>query len=140
MYGRAGNDTLTGGGGHDTLFGETGADELHGGRSGDWLIGGDGGDELHGGRGRDTLIGGDGKDELHGGHGHDVFVLDAGEGTDTIADFSLDADKIGLSESGGLTFNDLDFEGHSIIFDGETLATLTGVNTTSLTSDHFVIV
>ncbi|MDJ0632123.1 MAG: hypothetical protein QNJ34_02925 [Xenococcaceae cyanobacterium MO_188.B29] len=122
MYGGAGNDTLTGGRGRDTLFGETGGDELHGGGGGDFLIGGVG------------------RDVLTGGRGSDVFVLAAGEGRDTITDFTVDVDKIGLFGSGDVRFNDLDFEGHSIIFGSETLAILTGVDTTTLTADDFDLV
>lgn len=52
-------------------------------------------------------------------------------------DIDNDGD-IGLS--GGLTFGDLSFSGNSIAFNGETLAVLTGVNTTTLTQSNFVSV
>ncbi len=73
---------------------------------------------------------------LNGGISNDTFVLAAGEGTDTITDFGNGNDEIGLS--GGLTFADLSFTGNDILFGAETLATLTGVDTTTLTAGDFV--
>ncbi|OZH54849.1 hypothetical protein AFK68_08240, partial [Hydrocoleum sp. CS-953] len=66
----------------------------------------------------------------------DVFVLAAGNGTDTITDFQT-PDEIGLS--GGIGFSDLSFSGNNIILtsSSEVLATLTGVDTTTLTSSDF---
>ena len=47
-------------------------------------------------------------------------------------------DKIGLAN--GLTFADLTFAGNEIQFGSETLATLTGIQTTALTEVDFVLV
>jgi hypothetical protein len=81
-----------------------------------------------------TGLGGD----LTGGGGSDTFIFAALDGTDTISDFSEGLDYIGLS--GGLTFGDLSFCGSSIIVTdtNELLATLTGINTTTLTAADFV--
>ncbi|MGB3189233.1 MAG: hypothetical protein WBB43_07360 [Limnoraphis sp.] len=80
-----------------------------------------------------------GNDILTGGNGPDVFVLAAGNGTDTITDFA-NPDDIGLA--GGLSFSDLSFSGNNIILTStsEVLATLVGVDTTSLTSSDFMTV
>ena len=123
-------DTLTGGAGDDTISGGNGADELFG-LAGDDILGGDNGPDL--------LNGGPGNDTLTGGNGPDVFVLAEGEGTDTITDFS-NPDSIGLS--GGIGFNDLSFSGEDIILtsSNEVLATLTGVDTTTLTEADFTTV
>lgn len=55
LFGRAGNDTIRGGGGDDYLYGDAGNDELYGG---------DDDDLLHGGAGSDTIDGGSGMDAV----------------------------------------------------------------------------
>lgn len=104
----------------------------------DILVGGTGDDILRGGDGDDTLAGGDGDDTLTGDAGSDVFVLAAGEGMDTVTDFEQGVDLMGLAD--GLTFGELSFSGSNILDGGEILATLTGVNTTTLTQSDFVTV
>ena len=91
-----------------------------------------------GGNGTDTLTGGLGTDTLTGGNGSDIFVFADGEGIDTITDFNLERDKIGLTE--GLTFGNLSFSGNEILMGSEVLAVLTGVNTNTLTASNFVTV
>ncbi|MGK7939718.1 MAG: SBBP repeat-containing protein [Crocosphaera sp.] len=109
----------------------------------DLLYGGDFNDHLKGFAGDDTIVGRKGDDLLEGGSGNDTFILASAEGTDTIADFTLNEDKIGLS--GALTYGDLSFSTSgndtSIIAGTETLAVLTGISDAStLTSDHFISV
>ncbi|NEN88208.1 MAG: hypothetical protein F6K48_04440 [Okeania sp. SIO3H1] len=104
----------------------------------DSLYGDNGADTLNGLGGNDTLTGWYGDDTLEGGSGSDIFVLGEGQGIDTIVDFSVGEDIIGLSS--GLTFNDLTLSGNEIISGTETLATLTGINTATLGSDNFTIV
>jgi Ca2+-binding RTX toxin-like protein len=111
---------------------------LLGGTGSDWILGNAGDDLLDGGNGTDTLRGGLGNDTLSGGNASDVFVFAALEGTDTITDFKLGSDQIGLT--GGLTFGQLSFSGSEIRFGDEVLAVLTGVNTTTLTASNFVTV
>ena len=126
-------DTLTGGAGDDVISGGNGADELFG-LAGDDILGGEGSDN-----GPDLLVGGEGNDTLTGGNGPDIFVLAAGDGTDTITDWEQ-PDSIGLS--GGIGFNDLSFSGEDLILtsSSEVLATLTGVDTTTLDSSDFTVV
>jgi hypothetical protein len=139
LTGNAGNDSLNGGNGEDTLIGNAGNDTLIGGNGTDLLLGNAGDDLLNGGNGCDTLRGGLGNDTLTGGYGGgDVFVFASGDGTDTITNFQLSNDKIGLT--GGLTFENLSFSGNNIIFGTEVLVVLTGVNTTTLTASNFVTV
>ncbi len=139
LTGNAGNDSLNGGNGEDTLIGNAGNDTLIGGNGTDLLLGNAGDDLLNGGNGCDTLRGGLGNDTLTGGYGGgDVFVFASGDGTDTITNFKLSNDKIGLT--GGLTFENLSFSGNNIIFGTEVLVVLTGVNTTTLTASNFVTV
>src|SRR4028119_1630733 len=119
--------TQTGGSGNDTLTGTEGNDLLNGRRGNDSLIGNAGNDTLIGGNGKDTLTGGLGSDTLTGGNGQDIFVFADGSGIDTITDFNLERDKIGLTE--GLTFGNLSFSGNEILIGSDVLAVLTGVNT-----------
>lgn len=93
----AGNDTLTGGAGKDTLFGLAGNDLLQGGADDDWLYGGVGNDTLSGGAGADRLWGDRGNDRLTGGDGADRFGFASGSGVDRISDFNYAAgDRIQL--------------------------------------------
>lgn len=69
LYGRAGNDTLTGG------------------RGADFLQGGEGNDALYGNGGADVLYGGVGDDVMNGGGGGDRFIRFYGDGADTISGF-----------------------------------------------------
>lgn len=96
--GLAGNDTLTAGGGIDTVytsgninlaamanvenivFTGTGPVSIIGTADGNTLNGGVGGDGIDGGAGNDVLNGGDGNDSLYGGVGEDV--LNGGNGFD----------------------------------------------------------
>ncbi|MCW5590151.1 MAG: cadherin domain-containing protein [Legionellales bacterium] len=65
IYGRAGDDTITGADGNDILQGHGGADTINGGRGDDLLIGNDGNDILTGGYGGDTINGGAGDDIIY---------------------------------------------------------------------------
>ena len=53
-------------------------------------------DTIDGLAGDDTIIGGLGDDELTGGDGADLFIFRAGDGDDTITDFTVGIDKIAL--------------------------------------------
>jgi Ca2+-binding RTX toxin-like protein len=126
IYGGAGDDRIGGKAGNDTLYGEDGDDQM-------W---GDGGDDiLRGGLGNDRLVG----DNFSGDRGRDIFVLAVGEGTDTIVDFRIEEDGIGLAE--GLMFSQLNISqsgNDSLIqVNDQTLAILNGVNADSLTSAVF---
>ncbi len=131
---------LSGGNGDDLLNGTAGNDSLSGGNGQDILNGGAGNDILDGGNGTDDLTGGTGNDILTGGNASDTFIFAALDGTDTITDFNDGLDYIGLS--GGLSFGALSFSGSNIIITStnEILATLTGINTTTLTSADFLTV
>ena len=129
IFGGAGNDRIGGKGGNDELFGDAGND----------LIWGDDGDDLlRGGLGNDTLTG----DDFSGGSGADTFVLAENEGTDTIVDFEVSIDLIGLAD--GLTFAQLSFgqsnSGTVISFGDEDLAILNGVAASALAETSFTVV
>ncbi|MEQ8380785.1 MAG: CAP domain-containing protein [Coleofasciculus sp. A1-SPW-01] len=129
-----GDDIIYGGKGNDRIGGKGGNDFLYGGDDHDRIWGDDGDDLLWGGLGDDTLTG----DDFSGGQGSDTFVLALGEGTDTIIDFHLGEDFLGLAN--GLTFEELTItqgsggnKGHALISSGdETLARLKGVDANDL--------
>ena len=123
IYGGTGDDRIGGKGGNDELFGEAGDDKI-------W--GDDGDDLLRGGLGNDKL-----KGDVNGG-GSDTFVLAKGEGTDTIVDFEVGIDSLGLAS--GLTFSELSFQGNKVRFGNETLAHLNNVDATALSEESFVLV
>ncbi len=130
-----GRDDINGGGGHDTILGGNGRDTLIGGKGDDWLAGGAGNDRIEGGEGSDTLIGGAGRDDLYGGSSSDLFVLDVGQGRDTIHDFNVRFDALGLSE--GLTVAQLGVSERNndstliqLLEIHQTLAVLEGVSAT----------
>ena len=153
FYGRSGEDTIAGGFGEDTLNGGDDNDLLRGGRNNDLLLGEEGDDRLVGQGGDDTLLGGQGDDRLwgeagddlldggagddfilgwkgddtiRGGSGHDTFVFAPNHGTDTIADFTVGEDSIGLKD--GLSVANLSLtavnRNTEITFGDETLAIL----------------
>lgn len=109
FYGEQGNDTLVGankadtldgGDGNDLLVGGDGNDILRGGEGTDTLNGGAGHDELYGGAGNDILgqtqdasdsavagdlyVGGTGNDTLYGTGQSDLYLLNLGDGVDTM--------------------------------------------------------
>jgi Ca2+-binding RTX toxin-like protein len=91
LYGRFGNDRLTGDNLSDTIYGEEGDDWISSGSGNDYVDGGEGNDTIEGEEGDDTLSGGKGKDLISGGYGSDTISggeghdhLQGGPGADTI--------------------------------------------------------
>lgn len=125
-------DIIKGGNGSDRIFGGDGDDVLYGESGDDWIWGNDGQDRLWGGAGNDYLT---------GGLGNDTFVLAANEGTDTITDFRVGEDGIGLS--GSLTYSALTVRqilDNTFIFDNSNqkiLAILNGVQAATLQESVF---
>lgn len=139
------DDVINGQGGNDTIAGLSGNDLLRGGDGNDTLFGGAGADTLVGGNGNDVLNGGDSFDILTGGAGSDIFVLAPQAGTDTITDFQTGTDLLGLA--GGLTFGQLTIaQGTESLSNntfirltstGELLASLTGIQSSTITGASF---
>lgn len=139
IIGGAGNDIINAGNGLDTLDGGEGNDTLSAGGGNDSIIGGAGNDLLNGDGGNDTLVGGAGVDIVIGGGGSDVFVLTTQNSEDTFSDFNLNQDFIGLSD--GLTFDQLEISGSnstSIAFGGNTIAVISGLESSRLGADRFI--
>ncbi|NBD16586.1 MAG: S8 family serine peptidase [Cyanobacteria bacterium] len=137
LFGEAGNDILNAisGTGNNRLFGGKGNDVLFAGAS-DRLFGGDGNDQLFAGEGDSLLSGGQGADQFW------IANADLPSSTNTITNFELDVDVLGI---GGLG---LDFDDLSLIQQGDdaliaaldtNLAILTGIQASDLDSDNFVL-
>ncbi|MEY2831685.1 MAG: hypothetical protein RLZZ574_943 [Cyanobacteriota bacterium] len=118
-------------------------DVINGQGGNDYLSGLSGDDLLRGGYGDDIIVGGYGDDLLHGDYGDDFFVLNAGEGNDTIMDFTNGQDTIQISselnfsalkitQGVGENANDVSI---SIESKDELLATISGVQANDITSD-----
>ena len=77
----AGNDTVRGGDGNEMIFGHDGDDLLDGEAGDDRIYGGVGADQVSGGDGNDRIYGGDGNDLLRGDDGSDRVSGDSGDDT-----------------------------------------------------------
>ena len=142
LFAGNGNDVASGGCGNDSIYGGTGDDCLVGNNGDDHLYGEAGDDRLDGSEGDDLLWGGKGHDTLKGAEGKDTFVLAYREGTDTIEDFEVGKDLIGLA--GTLKFGQLSITDglHAALvsFGKERLAELPGIKASQLLAASFVTV
>ncbi len=134
---------------NDRAFGGLGNDIFEAGTSSGYRAsGGAGNDDFYlGTNGR--ALGGDGNDRffvgtgggnlLSGGAGADqfwIFVAEVPSNSNTVLDFQAGTDVLGF-KGASFGFADLIRTGETIGFGGNTIATLTGVNTASLTAANF---
>ncbi len=160
-----GFNRINAGSGADTLFAADG-DRLFGGADSDELDATDAtGARLSGGAGDDIFFLGTNGRAL-GGEGNDQFYVQAGGGNvlaggagadqfwmltdaiptaaNTITDFVSGVDVIGIANQGpGVDFADLSLVGNTIAFKGQEnqpFATLTGIQTNTLTAANFVFI
>ncbi|AFY73840.1 hypothetical protein Syn7502_01799 [Synechococcus sp. PCC 7502] len=134
VFGSAGNDTFeaTDAKGGNRMSGGTGDDTFFLG-FGDRALGGDGNDKFFVGTGGNNLLsGGAGADQFW------IFNVSAPTAANTIVDFQAGTDVIGINGGGILSFANLTLTGNSIIIGNNAIATLTGVDTSSLTASNFV--
>ena len=136
----------------DRVFGGDGDDifEALDGKGGNRMSGGAGNDFFYLGSG-DRALGGDGDDQffvssginsgnnlLSGGAGADIFNIVTGStipsASNIILDFQVGTDFIGVQ---GKTFADLTRTGNNIAIGNSVIATLTGVDTSTLTTANF---
>ncbi|MEM9091466.1 MAG: TIGR03118 family protein [Cyanobacteria bacterium P01_F01_bin.53] len=135
------DDIIFGGEGNDRIGGKAGNDILSGDAGDDFIWGDDGDDIIMGVTGNDTLVGDNGSN----GQGSDLFVFGNGDGTDTIVDFEVNTDRIGLVE-GELTFADLTLtqDGDNTLLgvanSGEVIAVLNNVQASGMTESSFEVV
>ena len=95
LHGQRGRDILRGEDGDDDINGGGGKDRLYGGNDDDDITGGGGRDKMFGQSGDDILDGGRGNDKMIGGSGADTFVFNSGD--DRIVDFNPKFDHIEIS-------------------------------------------
>jgi len=94
-----------------------------------------------GGLGNDVLAG----DNQSKGSGSDLFVFSSGDGIDTIVDFEVGTDRIGLVE-GSFTFDDLTITQNGnntllgIASSGEAIAILNGIQANNLSESSFEVI
>ncbi|MFM5987851.1 MAG: transporter substrate-binding domain-containing protein [Sphaerospermopsis kisseleviana] len=154
-----GDNRIFTGSGNDTIFVSNG-DRAFGGSSDDKLDATDAtGYRLSGGIGNDMFylgangraLGGEGNDQFYvqegggnlisGGAGADEFWIVTGDipnTANTIVDFEMGTDVLGIRGQGDdFSFSNLTLVDNSIIVGNTTIAILRGINTTSLTADHF---
>ena len=136
VFGSAGDDIFeaTDGFGSNRMSGGSGNDTFYLGAN-DRALGGDGNDQFFVGTGGNNL--------LSGGAGADIFNIFTGENPsalNTILDFQIGTDVIGFIGAGvGFGFANLVRTGNDIaIIGGNAIATLTGVDTSSLTASNFI--
>lgn len=90
--------------------GDSGNEVLSGTNLSDRLYGYEGNDSLSGGLGDDVLTGGSGDDILAGGAGGDVYILDLGDGNDTLFDAAVPGENNLVVFGDGVTRDSLRFE------------------------------
>lgn len=108
LYGGAGNNSLDGGAGNDLLYAhmpQQDEDNYLLGSNGEEPIYNRGGNDYPTGGGDNILNGGTGEDILYGGSGRDMFVVESEAGSDTIFNFVIGSDYLGLMT--GLSFENL---------------------------------
>jgi glycerophosphoryl diester phosphodiesterase len=134
VFGGAGNDTFdaTDGKGGNRMAGDAGDDIFFLGK-GDRALGGDGNDKFYVQSGGDNL--------LSGGAGNDQFWIVNGEvpsGSNTIIDFQIGTDVIGISGAASLGISATTLKlsqvgsDTTILFGSQTLAVLSGIQATDL--------
>jgi glycerophosphoryl diester phosphodiesterase len=155
---RAGDNRVFTGSGEDTIdvgdsdrsFGGSGNDYINASEATDYRISGGAGDDTFdlgadgralGGAGNDIFYVGEGGGNLiSGGAGIDQFWIVTGDlpaTPNTIVDFQMGTDVLGIGQASGIGFNDLIFSGNSIMIGEKTLAILNGIDTSSLTAADF---
>jgi Ca2+-binding RTX toxin-like protein len=155
VHSGSGIDTIDVGNG-DRIFGGSGDDKIYATDAKNYRLSGGSGNDLFylGVNGR--ALGGDGDDKffvtegggnlISGGAGADQFWITTGDiprvdnknVANTIVDFQMGADVLGISVQGqSFAFKDLVLSNNDIIINGNTIATLIGVNTSTLTASNF---
>ncbi len=147
ILGGLGVDVLNGNNDNDTIFGGQDEDILNGNNDNNTIFGGQQRDVINGGNGDNFLSGDLGEDTLIGGEGSDRFLLRDVVGADIITDFVDGIDSLALPtdnfplQPNGLSFDDLNIfqaEGGTVIsYNGNTIATLTGIDATTITEEDF---
>jgi alkaline phosphatase len=135
-FGSAGNDIFeaTDGKGGNRMSGGTGDDTFFLG-SNDRALGGDGNDKFFATAGGDNILaGGAGADQFW------IYGAQAPASANTVLDFQVGTDVIGIQSGGAIKFADLVRTGNNIAIGGNTIATFTGIETATLTAANFAFI
>jgi len=147
ILGKNKSDKITASQFGDIIWGGNGDDIINSGKGRDLIIGGLGSDNAYGNDGDDIFIGAQGDDQLTGGNGADIYAyLQGSIGRDTIKDFDLTHDKIGLTKNSFAKNIKDNFQ--SLISDSPKGAIITlinqgeilleNVNVEDITQNHFI--
>ncbi len=140
VFGNAGNDYITAGGGDDILSGNAGNDTIYGSADSDFISGGYGNDKVDGGSGTDWVLGGSGEDEIFGGSGNDYLFGGAGEYVKLEADEHPEITYAFNSSTGNVTVmqNGKSYGGDQMVYgthDGNLFSAVTSGDT-DMSSDR----
>ena len=150
IFAAEGNNVITTGVGNNLIETKSGDDLIYGGAGSDRIFTGAGNDIIYAAEGDNYIDSGTGNDILTSGSGRDLFVITTGGGTDTITNFEIGKDLIGLS--GGLTFDRLSItqglgnNGHDFFTQisdkvtGSALATLMWTQASAISTSTFTVV
>ena len=105
IYAGAGTNRVFAGEGNNIVVTQEGNDTVYTGSGRDFISTGAGDDTIYASEGDNWINAGIGNNTIYSGSGRDLFVLNAGVGFDTIKNFEIGKDKLGLT--GGLTQNQL---------------------------------
>ena len=105
IYAGAGTNRIFAGEGNNIVVTQEGNDTVYTGSGRDFISTGAGDDTIYASEGDNWINAGIGNNTIYSGSGRDLFVLNAGVGFDTIKNFEIGKDKLGLT--GGLTQNQL---------------------------------
>lgn len=140
-----GNNIFSAVEGRNTITTAADDDIIYADASDDLIYAGAGNDLIYADEGNNIIDGGTGNNTIYSGSGYDLFVLNPGEGTNTIMNFENDKDL--LLVTGGITFEQLSitqgsdggelFTQISVANSNDILANLNWVQADSITSSSF---
>jgi Ca2+-binding RTX toxin-like protein len=98
IYAGAGNNVVFAREGQNTVISQDGNDTIYSGSGRDFISSGGGNDTIFAGAGNNWIKAGAGNNTIYSDSGQDLFILSTGDGWDTIKNFEIGKDKLGLTE------------------------------------------
>ncbi len=98
IYAGAGNNTVFADEGQNTIVSQDGNDTIYAGAGRDFISAGGGDDTIFAGDGDNWIAAGTGNNIVYSGSGQNLFILKTGDGFDTIKNFKVGKDKLGLTD------------------------------------------
>jgi Ca2+-binding RTX toxin-like protein len=147
IYAGAGNNTVFAYEGQNTIFTEDGNDTIYSGAGRDFISSGGGNDTIFAGDGDNWIAAGTGNNVVYSGSGQNLFILKAGGGFDTIKNFKVGKDKLGLTDGlqpDRLTISQVNSNGFSgtqisVAGSGDVLARIEWTQASQLTANSFTL-